>query len=285
MPHKSEVSQIETVARVRAAIERRADRDAVLREEGLSDAEWMALQRQCLGAVATEISAGRSELVERYLSVAFSGQTPAAMFIRSPQGQSAASPAYSPSPAGSRPAPIGSGTAFAPAEVGNRPATPFGSSPHDGQALPKRSGGAAPNPGSGTVLAPLVPVAGAAVPFKAQEGAAPPLPTAAAQRPPIGTGTVLAPVDASATPATPFQSGPGSPTHGAPREMSLEQYAHVSAALKAATPAELPAVLERFRLTPETRAQLEASWKARMQADPTLAIRYAVLLADHKPKA
>jgi hypothetical protein len=66
--------------------------------------------------------------------------------------------------------------------------------------------------------------------------------------------------------------------------MSLEQYAHVSAALKAATPPELPAVLERFRLTPETRAQLDASWKARMQADPTVAIRFAVLLADHKPK-
>ncbi len=49
--------------------------------------------------------------------------------------------------------------------------------------------------------------------------------------------------------------------------LSIEQYAWVNATLTAASARELPAALARLRLTPETRAELEAGWNTFLQTD------------------
>jgi hypothetical protein len=53
-------------------------------------------------------------------------------------------------------------------------------------------------------------------------------------------------------------------------ELSVEQYAWVVAKLRKAAPAEFARTLATLRLTPETRGQLEAHWRARMGRDPEL---------------
>lgn len=53
-------------------------------------------------------------------------------------------------------------------------------------------------------------------------------------------------------------------------ELSVEQYAWVVSRLRRAAAADLAGTLVTLRLTPETREQLEAHWRARMGRDPAL---------------
>lgn len=66
--------------------------------------------------------------------------------------------------------------------------------------------------------------------------------------------------------------------------MSLEQFAWLSATLRATPPQDLAAVLASVRLTETTRAQLEAHWHARFEADPALRQAFLPLLAKHSAK-
>jgi len=59
---------LERFAGVRASIETEEARDEVLEAQGLSLAEWIACEREWLGALATEVAAGRTELAVRYLA-------------------------------------------------------------------------------------------------------------------------------------------------------------------------------------------------------------------------
>lgn len=102
---------------------------------------------------------------------------------------------------------------------------------------------------------------------------------------------VHTPAPAAAQPATGAPEPPmlqpvaGAPPPAAPApsaELTVEQYAWVVATLrKAASPAELEQALARFRLTAETRKQLEDRWRARMAANPGLQGRFLALLAGH----
>lgn len=95
-----------------------------------------------------------------------------------------------------------------------------------------------------------------------------------AARPParrVDSGTVLAPAGL-----------PGVAQQGAPvPALSVEQYAWLSATLRKATAQDLPDTLVRLRLTPESRATLEAQWRARMAADPALKGEYIAALARY----
>ncbi len=65
-------------------------------------------------------------------------------------------------------------------------------------------------------------------------------------------------------------------------ELTVEQYAWVVATLrKAASPGELAQALARFRLTAESKRQLEERWRERMAADPALQARFLALLTGH----
>lgn len=53
-------------------------------------------------------------------------------------------------------------------------------------------------------------------------------------------------------------------------ELSVEQYAWVTATLRKTPPEQMGEVLARLRLSPQTRGQLDARWQARMGMDPAL---------------
>ena len=84
--------------------------------------------------------------------------------------------------------------------------------------------------------------------------------------------TVTAPMPAlravGASAVLPFIEA--APPPGPLPELSVEQYAWVVAKLRKATSADFAATLATLRLTPETREQLEAHWRARMGRDPAL---------------
>jgi len=63
--------------------------------------------------------------------------------------------------------------------------------------------------------------------------------------------------------------------------LTVDQYAWLTATFRRTAPADLPAVLARVRLTPETRKELEARWSSRMAADPHLKETFLLLLARH----
>jgi hypothetical protein len=61
----------------------------------------------------------------------------------------------------------------------------------------------------------------------------------------------------------------------------VDQYAWLVATLRKSSPAELPAVLARVRLTPETRRDLEQRWKKRMTEEPAVQQAFLSALARH----
>ena len=67
-------------------------------------------------------------------------------------------------------------------------------------------------------------------------------------------------------------------------ELNVEQYAWVVATLRRTAPAELPVVLARFRLSAETRRELEDHWRARMAADSALQQEFLAALGRHLAK-
>ena len=104
---------------------------------------------------------------------------------------------------------------------------------------------------------------------------------------PFGTGTSLA-LDVPRS-AMPFAAEAAEPAATTPLpgpvappqipELSVDQYAWIVASLRKAT--DVPAVLARFRLTPETRKELEARWAKRMAADQTLRETFIAALGRH----
>ena len=97
---------------------------------------------------------------------------------------------------------------------------------------------------------------------------------AAKRRGPVRSGTRLG-LESGGAAASPG-AGPA-----APRDLTVDQYAWMTATLRRATAADLPAVLERLRLTAATRHDLEERWARRMAADPALREAFLVALARH----
>jgi len=99
-----------------------------------------------------------------------------------------------------------------------------------------------------------------------------------------GPSPALPPASSAAAsrPASPTsRSGSASPSAGAPREMTVDQYAFVAATLRRAPPAEVPAILARFRLDPTSRSLLDRSWAERMAAEPGLRQAFMAAFARH----
>jgi hypothetical protein len=130
--------------------------------------------------------------------------------------------------------------------------------------------------GSGTALVLDVKPA-PATPFQPALGA-PEVPRPATPAaPPAGSGTSLAvevPHD-----ALPFAAAPPPAAPPPVPELTVEQYAWVVASLRKAT--DVAAALARFRLTPESRRELEARWAKRMAADEALREAFLAALGRH----
>lgn len=388
------MDSLERFARIRAAIERGAERDAALREAELSQSDWIRLQRRWLGALAAEIATGDGTLAARYLR-AFEGAQPAlepeqprsqvepaittsvdqappflgpesrpvmltvTAEFRVPAGPSGShpplhlrgtslalegsasvvlpfrhdqppSPATPPEPSHKAAPHFSSGTSPS-LDVAHGPATPFGAAAR-GASTPRFS--------AATAYASETP-SGPAMPFQAAEpealgfglmryadlvaardepganraavlaefgiddaayaqieahwrgklstsifhaanfvgllgeakkalAARRTLPVTAR----VGSSTVLA-LEAKRDATTGAVIPPPLP------DLSVEQYAWLVAALRNATPAEVPATLTRLRLTRETRREVEDRWAKRMAADPALQERFLAALARH----
>jgi len=104
---------------------------------------------------------------------------------------------------------------------------------------------------------------------------------------PGGTGTLLGlesprHVLRVALPAEPpGSSTPAVGAHPPLPELNVDQYAWLVATLRKSAPADLPAVLARVRLTPETRKELERRWKKRMSEEPAVQQAFLSALARH----
>lgn len=72
-------------------------------------------------------------------------------------------------------------------------------------------------------------------------------------------------------------------------ELTVDQYAWIVASIRGAAAADVPAVLARFRLTPESHRALESSWREKMRADAAIADAFArrlrALVAPPAPAA
>ena len=104
---------------------------------------------------------------------------------------------------------------------------------------------------------------------------------------PGGTGTLLGlelprHVLRVALPAEPQGSSmPAAGAHPPLPELNVDQYAWLVATIRKSAPADLPAVLARVRLTPETRKELEQRWKKRMSEEPAVQQAFLSALARH----
>lgn len=242
---------LERFAELRAAIETRGARDAVLAEAGLSPKAWSALQTRWLDALADEVARGKTTLARRYASAfdrAFGPppalETPAAP-LPAPEVPAFAPPASS-MPVGSMPvgampvAPAPAYGDYAPPRVYPPPPT----------AQPAQ----APSMGTGTVLtldAPQRP----ATPFQPN--------SAESKR--VAPGTAWAAPESAAEPL-PFQSGGGEFT-----AFPLARYAELVAA-RQERGANLTSVYSRFGLDENTHGRLEAHWQARLAQNGMLAL-------------
>jgi hypothetical protein len=107
---------------------------------------------------------------------------------------------------------------------------------------------------------------------------------------PVGTGTALA-LDVPGA-VTPFQRDkdrpiPSAPVHSSEGmatpanvpELSVDQYAFIVASLRKAT--DVPTTLARFRLTAESRKELEARWAKRMATEPAVREAFLAALGRH----
>jgi hypothetical protein len=108
---------------------------------------------------------------------------------------------------------------------------------------------------------------------------------------PRGTGTLLG-TDSPrhvvrGVPPAEFQAKSMSAAEPLPPlpELTVDQYAWLVATLRKASPADLPAILGRVRLTPETRKDLEQRWKKRMTEEPAVQQAFLSALARHLGEA
>lgn len=263
---------VERFAELRAAMERAADRDAVLRQAGLTPRAWIQLQRHWLNALAAEVTKGRDDLAARYRG-AFdraSGTTPTSATTATSTapavailGAAAASPAasvahdapppptapsghlpYMPSYLVGVPRDPGAGAPPAPIATPSPPVAP--AFPAPAVALPAASSL------GGTSLALNIP-RGPALPFPGSANAAAPASSAApspapapphAPAPPAGPGTGTA-LDISAAvaaakkkknPTTPFKRPPGADAAAPPPSPSASAPALTPASNAPASP-------------------------------------------------
>ena len=287
---------LEQFARLRAAIERGGDREAVLREQGLGRTEWRALQRHWLDALATEIERGGDTLTAQYCRAfeAANGaggapETPAAPPVS--LAGSAPSPApieptvHAPSylkpllesvPVAPRP-PARPSTMGIPVFEASAPsAVPFreGASPQL-PAPPSSPRDPAPRLPTGTALAFELP-RGQATPFPSGPGAPGAVaPSAAAPAKHFGSGTAWAPSGPSG-PATPFLA-----SEPEALGFNLIRYTELVAA-RDESPGDLVGVLVQFGIDASGHAQIEAYWRRKLSEDAMLGLRFGPLLVDTK---
>jgi hypothetical protein len=88
----------------------------------------------------------------------------------------------------------------------------------------------------------------------------------------VGTGTLIGNEEGSASTSIPVP---------APPDLTVQQYAWLVAELRKTLPSALSAALERLRLTPQTRKDLEEQWSKRMAADPALRELFLTALNKH----
>ena len=143
---------LEKFAQLRAEMEAGAERDALLRRESLTTAQWLAAQRQWLGAMAQEISRGERALAEQYLAAYVAAGGDAGRPDAEPQ---APMPRAEPATPAAAPMAVAAAPASVPAWM--PPPASFGA------------------PGPPAAVAPaVVPAAGLAPPVPGEPAAAPP---------------------------------------------------------------------------------------------------------------
>jgi hypothetical protein len=87
--------------------------------------------------------------------------------------------------------------------------------------------------------------------------------------------------EAKPSPSAPAAVDPAAPGGAPVPELSVEQYAWVVATLRRTSPEQIPAALARFRLTSETKRELESRWSKRMASDPALQQAFLAHLARY----
>ena len=278
--------EVDAFAKLRAQIERRGELELALRDANLTLIEWLHVERHWLRALDEE--EGGEALVQRYLD-AYRRELGADGDVEPRAGDAAPepSPPHVPDetalPTAPRPllvpsylqpsAHAATRAQTSSGDHGRAQVAPLPAVVRTGPggtaelATPRRppvtlpfETPARPAP-AGTMLAEATP-SGPALPFARDERLDVPAERAATLTR-EGTGTVAL----EAEPATTNQ-GPEVPS-GLPN-LNVEQYAWVIATLKRATPETLPATLERLRLTPASRAELEARWRAHLMRFPDL---------------
>lgn len=191
------------------------------------------------------------------------------------------------------PGPVGSGTAFAPDDAGRGPATPFDAEtgPHGmtlaryvelTYAIQTRTADEAAILGGAELDAARFAAVRAhfdrrfsasarvALEFarlmEVEKKRATEAPTPPPARKPSGTLDL------------PAVARPAARPQGIP-DLTVEQYAWVAATLRRTSPEGLADALAKLRLTPASKAELEAHWRARMAADADLQRAFLAALA------
>ena len=309
---------LERYAILRASIEATGNRDAALAKADVLPREWLSAERRWHQQLATEAARGRTDLASRYLA-AFNGalggvasRSAAALPLPS------VTPAPIPAPAApvAAPPPIAPPARAMPSYLASpatppvaRPAVQAAAQPSTGEIDNRRlqrppmpfvpSNSAAPNtrlPVGPAVAPDAAPGTKAESPAKASQQTAyldaallARAPTPFVAKPAVGVGGS---VPQSAAPPSSVGTGTAVvddaqvdlPMPAMPPELptlTVDQYAWVSASLKRAKSGELEATLTRLRLTPASRASLDAIWKAHMARYPAVKQAFILALAKH----
>lgn len=279
------MDSLERFAQIRAAIEQGGDRARVLRDEGLAPAAWIALQRQCLDALAAEIANGGDTLAMRYC-VAFEAAQSVLRPANGPATETATPrlddatmhvPSYLKAPSTLLPVPapaaqpVPAAAAASPAgndlretvlsfEVPRMPAVPFKQGPAFPISPPAPKAATSPSIPGGTVLALDIP-RGPAMPFEGSKPAA------------VGSVTVGAP-GASSEPATPLEA-----VEPEVMGFNLMRYSDLVAAC-AEPGADVAAVLAELGIDAETHGRIEAFWWHKFSQNGVLALEFGRLVTQ-----
>lgn len=255
---------LERFAELRAAIEARGARDAVLAEAGLTPKAWSALQTRWLDALADEVARGKTTLARRYAS-AFDRALGSTL---GSEPQVAAPPLAHEAPAFALP-PTSMPVSSMPVA-----SMPVGSMPAYGDYAPPPVYGAA-DPGAPPIYPPQAPAVhaahtssvgtGTAMSLDAPHQPATPFQPSVSETKRVAQGTAWAAPESTAEPL-PFQSGGGEFA-----AFPLARYAELVAA-RQERGANLAAVYGRFGLSEESHARLEAHWQARLAQNGMLAL-------------
>lgn len=275
----SRLLDVDAFAKLRAQVERRGELDVVLRDAGVTLLEWRRIEQHWL-AQLDDAESGEG-LIRQYVD-AYRAELTGDSCLAPPPAPTVAVPA-APSAVASTPRPLFVPSYLQPSAQTVRPfpVAPAVESP--AVSAPRATAAASGSGGTAELATPKRPVTlpfetparpspsatlfasvtanAPALPF--DRGAAPSPQPSSVVAPQEGTGTVAL----DAEPPT-ITAGPEVPL-GVPN-LTVEQYAWVVATLKRATPLSLPTTLERLRLTPTSRAELEARWRAHLARHPDL---------------